>query len=827
MLLPRQFHVMVVENCSERHISTAMWMFPLYLFLINLFVLPIAVGGLVLFGDTQNADTFVLLEPLRHSQPALALVAFLGGLSAAAGMVIVSSVALSIMLLNNLLLPLLVRYRWREDLSGVLIHLKRGGIIAILLVGYLYSEAIGPSLSLVNMGLLSFAAAAQLTPAVFGGLLWRRATAKGAAAGLVMGLLTWIYLFLTPALAWSGILPAEWLTSGPFGITLLRPNAFLGLTGLDIWSHGLVWSALLNCGTFIVVSLMTEPSRAEIEQVARMVHAERGVPAEPREYRLARAPTVAEFEGLLAKFVGPKKARQRIRAFFAGTRVDRDETLPDRTVVRLRQYVESQLGGVLGATAANEVVERYLAVKGTRMEEVFDVFGEVSLSLEESRTEVERRVRELSVLYEASKRIAETLDEKEAVGAVLDLLESDFGLRCQGVLFYDGEQLTMGPTRGEGRRLAQAAEGGPPQSAGVIGRAILAERTVMATLEESGWFFGGSSGQRSLLATPIRKENRTLGVLFAASSTASGYFSETFIETFEALASELALAVSNARLFTEVRDLNRTLEEKVRDRTAELQAAYTHLQEMDRVKSQFLANMSHELRTPMNAILGFTQLVLDGVDGPLTDEQTASLQRVEKNAGHLLALINDLLDLSRIESGKMALDLHPINVGVLAQDVAADLCATAEAKGLYCVCETPGEPVQVRADPMRLRQVLNNLVNNAIKFTERGGVTTRVAPRSDGIEGVSIEVSDTGIGIPSEKHEVIFDAFRQLDGSNTRAHGGAGLGLSITKRIVELHGGTIRVASRPGEGSTFTVLLPSEPPANAERDSDGFAHPGG
>jgi len=197
------------------------------------------------------------------------------------------------------------------------------------------------------------------------------------------------------------------------------------------------------------------------------------------------------------------------------------------------------------------------------------------------------------------------------------------------------------------------------------------------------------------------------------------------------------------------------------------------------------------------------------VDGPVTEEQRGSLSRVEKNARHLLRLINDILDLSKIEAGRMDLDLHPFDFGVLVAEVVEDQRALAEAKGIFCRAAVEPGNLRIEADPNKAREVLNNLVSNAIKFTDRGGVTVTVGPeRREDLEGVLLGVKDTGMGIPEESLGEIFVAFKQLDGSTTRTHGGTGLGLSIAKKLVELHGGTIGVDSRTGEGSRFWFWLP-------------------
>ncbi|GAB4269017.1 MAG: SpoIIE family protein phosphatase [Deferrisomatales bacterium] len=809
MLLPRQFHIMVVENCEEAHVQGAMWMFPLYLFLINLFVVPIAFGGLLLFDAPALADTFVLTIPLRAGRPLLALLAFIGGLSAATGMVVVSSVTLSTMFLNNLAMPVLLKLGWPRNFAPFLIHIKRVGIMGVILLGFGYYELLGERFTLVNIGLLSFGAAAQLAPALVGGLYWRQATARGAAAGLLLGFACWIYMFLVPALCQSGWLPLSLLEEGPWGLGLLRPDAFLGLEGLDVWSHGLFWSFFFNAGGFLAVSLFTRPSAAEDEQTPRFVDAlARGQERRP-ELRMARAPSVGEFEDLLAKFIGPAKAREKIRQFFGGRAHSPHSVLSDDRMLELRGYVERSLAGAVGPAAASQVVERYLTLKGTTFEEIFDVFGAVSLSLEESREELQSRVRELAVLFEASKRVAATLDERQAIESVLDLIASDFGMDCQGVFLLQGGALVPSVARG-----FSATPSGQPDVHSYVGQAALERRTAFLSdvdlvgtplpLEVSL-----NPGLQSFLATPIVHENQVLGVLAAGSTRRKGYFSGKFIEAFEALASELALAISNARLYQEVRELNRTLEEKVRERTRELEAANRNLQELDRLKSEFLANMSHELRTPMNSILGYTQLVLDEVDGPVTEEQRRSLERVEKNARHLLKLINDILDLSKIEAGRMELDLHTFDVGALALEVVEDQRALAQEKGIACRVELAPGGLRLRADPNKIRELLNNLVNNAIKFTDCGEVVVRASPAArGGQDGVEITVADTGVGIPAEQLEAVFEAFVQLDGSTTRTHGGTGLGLSIARKLVELHGGEIRAESRLGEGSCFTVWLP-------------------
>ncbi|TAN48177.1 MAG: histidine kinase, partial [Betaproteobacteria bacterium] len=254
MFLPRQFQVTVIENTDEKHLNKAIWLFPLYMLAINLFVLPIAFGGRLHFpGGVVDADTFVLTIPMAERQELLALLVFVGGLSAATGMVIVETIALSTMVCNDLLMPVLLRMKSlrlneRTDLTGLLLGIRRGAILLILLLGYLYFRLAGEAYALVSIGLISFAAVAQFAPAALGGIFWRGGTRRGALAGLAAGFAIWSYTLLLPALARSGWLPIGLLEQGPFGIALLRPLQLFGLSGLDQITHAMLWSMIANLG---------------------------------------------------------------------------------------------------------------------------------------------------------------------------------------------------------------------------------------------------------------------------------------------------------------------------------------------------------------------------------------------------------------------------------------------------------------------------------------------------------------------------------------------------------------------------------------------------
>jgi signal transduction histidine kinase/DNA-binding response OmpR family regulator len=293
----------------------------------------------------------------------------------------------------------------------------------------------------------------------------------------------------------------------------------------------------------------------------------------------------------------------------------------------------------------------------------------------------------------------------------------------------------------------------------------------------------------------------------AAERIAQGDFATPVTVRERFAAKELgALARNFNQMVKRLGGAYQTLEEKVTQRTSELQAANQELARANKLKSEFLANVSHELRTPLSAIIGFSQILLDGIDGPMNEEQQQDILQVNRSGQSLLTLINQILDLSKIEAGKMELTIERIDLPTLITSVLESISPLAQEKGLRIDTRfAPGLPA-VEADAGRLKQILINLLSNAVKFTERGHIEVIAQPSG---RMVRIAVKDTGIGISAEAQKVIFEEFVQGDGSSTRRHGGTGLGLSIVRKLVEMHGGAVAVVSEPGMGSTFTFTVPA------------------
>ncbi len=420
--LPRQFQVSAVENLDESHLDKAVWLFPLYLLTINIFVLPIALGGLLMFsGGVVDADTFVLTMPMADHQEGLTLFAFIGGLSAATGMVIVATIALSTMVCNDLIMPVLLRLRWlrlneKGDLSSLLLAIRRGGIIFILLFGYGYFRYIGESYTLVSVGLLSFAAAAQFGPAIIGGIFWKGGTRKGALAGLSLGFAVWIHTLLLPSLAISGWLPYNFIDAGPFGIGALKPYELLGLKGLDNLSHSLFWSMLFNVGGYVLVSLASRQSALERIQATLFVdvYRTRSTPSRSRVWQ--GTATFSDLYNLVMRFVGRQRADQAYEQY--RKRTGADLKMASEADPGLVHFTESLLAGAIGAASARVMVGTVVKGETASMDEVMRVLDETSQVIEYSH-QLEQKSQELEIASAELQAANERLKE-------LDRLKDDF-----------------------------------------------------------------------------------------------------------------------------------------------------------------------------------------------------------------------------------------------------------------------------------------------------------------------------------------------------------------------------------------------------------------
>ncbi len=433
--------------------------------------------------------------------------------------------------------------------------------------------------------------------------------------------------------------------------------------------------------------------------------------------------------------------------------------------------------------------------------EIMDAVAErLSAHLENLRLgeAAQKRAAEMEAVNRVGAATATILEADRLLQEVVDLATASFNLYHAHVYLLDeaGVALKLKAGAGEiGRRMVEAERVIPieMERSVVVQAALQREPIIVNDVSQEPNFLPNPllPATRAELAIPMFVGDQLLGV-FDVQSDQVGFFSEEEVRIQETLAQQVAVALQNANLY------------------AEQTATVARLQELDNLKSSFLANMSHELRTPLNSILGFTDVILEGLDGPLTDRMENDLKIVQKNGKHLLELINDVLDMAKIEAGRMTLSIEPFILDDLLEEVLEMAGGLAHEKAIEVRLDLdPANRLQIEADRVRLRQIMFNLVSNAIKYTDEGSVTVRVATEG---ENCRIAVVDTGLGIPKEKHLSIFEAFSQVDNSTTRKVGGTGLDLPITRHLVELHGGRLWVESdgTPGSGTTFMTELPIE-----------------
>lgn len=423
LLLPRQFQMMVVECVDERHLKRAAWVLPAYLLLINIFVLPLAIGGLVLFGPgAMNPENFVLSLPLEHGAVALALFAYIGGLSAATSMLIVETVAISTMVCNDLVMPALLRRKWFSaraggDLTQLLLNIRRAAIVAILLLGYLYFHIAGEAYALVSIGLISFAAVAQFAPALLIGMYWRGGTLLGAFSGLIGGFAVWIYTLMLPSVAKSGWIGDDFLTHGPFGVTALAPEALFGLTGLDYLTHSLFWSLLVNTALYVGLSLWRAPAARDASQALLFVDVfnreQSDGDAAPVFWR-GRA-RLDDLMALAGRLLGQDRTRQLFEDHARETGVAdlRDLTADARLVDR----VERQLAGAVGSASARVMISSVAQEEPLGVDDVIEILNEASQlrvyarALEEKSLSLEQATTELTDANEQLKSLDQLKDD--------------------------------------------------------------------------------------------------------------------------------------------------------------------------------------------------------------------------------------------------------------------------------------------------------------------------------------------------------------------------------------------------------------------------------
>jgi Na+/proline symporter/signal transduction histidine kinase len=771
VLLPRQFHVGVVENRGEAEIRRAAWLFPAYLVLINLFVMPIAMAGLLTFPlGLTDGDMFVLALPLRAHSELLTLVAFVGGLSAATAMVIVESVALAIMVSNDIVMPFILKRRavsadGPSDAGAQLLTVRRIAIFAILLLAYIYYRSAGPA-QLASIGLLSFAAIAQLTPAFFGGLVWRRGTANGAIGGMTAGILVWAYTLLLPSILDSGMIGDGILNDGPFGLTWLRPQALFGLD-LPPLVHGVVLSLVVNIAVYVGGSLPRRPSAIERMQADLFVPSSLA-PIAP-SFRLRRASvTVGELTATIARYLGEERTRESFASFAASRRVSLEPQA--EADFALLQYGEYLLASAIGAASSRLVLSLLLCKRTVSTKAALKLLDDANAALHYNR----------EILQSALDHVRQGI-------AVFD---KGLALVCWNRQFGELFDLPHGLTRVGiplDEILRHIAGQGPDEAKNN-------EKNCDQDIDEQ---VAARVRKYTSVAEPFleRFAERGLVIEVRADRMPDGGLVTTFTDITPSVKAAEALERANA-----------TLERRVRERTgeltrlnAELERAKAEADDANVSKTRFIAAASHDILQPLNAARLYVTSLIErqraGEDGDLVQNIDASLEAVEE-------IFAALLDISRLDTGAMQPEMSDFRIDELLARLEVEFAPLAREKGLelkFMPCS-----LALHSDRRLLRRLLQNLVSNAIKYTPEG--TVLVGCRRRGTK-LRIEVYDTGIGIPHSKRGAVFKEFHRLD-QGARVARGVGLGLSIVERIARVLDCEVTLKSASGRGSRFAVEVP-------------------
>ena len=420
IFLPRQFQVSVVENTNEKNIYKAIWLFPLYLFLINIFVLPIAMGGKLLLSNTVSADTYVLSLPLHFNQGGLSLLVYIGGLSAASGMIIVETIALSTMMSNHLVLPLIFSSKGLE-LNGEkttvrnIKYSRRASIFVILILACFYDKWIASSTSLVSIGLVSMAAVAQFAPATIGGLYSKILNRKGAIAGILVGFFIWFYTIIIPSFVNAGFISNSILSQGPMGLGWLKPQSLFGVSSMGLLAHSFFWSILFNIGCLIIVSLISQPSRQEEYQAELFVNIYKyqGITGGPGMWKTSAF--ISDVNALLANFIGKSRAENLLSSYAQRHKIPFDQKEADPRII---DFSEKILTGVIGSASARFLVSNIAKEEEISIDKVLSIVRESQQVLELNK-ELKKNSLELS-------RAKEQLTEVNEQLVKMDVLKDEF-----------------------------------------------------------------------------------------------------------------------------------------------------------------------------------------------------------------------------------------------------------------------------------------------------------------------------------------------------------------------------------------------------------------
>jgi PAS domain S-box-containing protein len=794
LFLPRQFHIAVIENFEESHIKTAMWLFPLYMFLINIFVFPIAMAGLLLGLPSAAADTFVLELPLQAGQKWLSLFVFLGGFSAAMGMVMISSMTMSTMITNHLLLPIIDRLKDLGFLKRYLLQCRWTAVACYIAMCYLFAHFIGESYMLVNIGMVSFAAVLQFAPAMLGGLFWKKGNICGALSGLISGFVLWFYTLLIPIFVRSGWLGDDLLTEGLFKISALKPESLFGVSTFDPLSHAVFWSILCNSAGYVLGSLLFWIGEKEQTAAGDFVDILETTPVSLSVQGKAFIEIdqkTEEIESLLCQYFPKEEAASLVRRCLLVMGLAGKKKISIVELIELHGEIERHLAGLIGATEAYHGLRNGLSLSPREERALSKTYAEILSDLKLTPQDLKNKVDFFQERHALLTKQAAELQEKvlELNREIEERRQAEQALRgSEGKYYSLVDNINIGVYRASPRRgrFLQAN----PAMAKIFGYDSLDEfmKVTIKDLYRDGKdrqaFLEGvrRNGFAKDRELAMRRKDGT--PIWCSASAAATFNEQGDIEWMDGVLED----VTNRK----------KLEEQLR-----------HSQKMEAIGT-LAGGIAHDFNNILTAVLGYGNLLKMEIDDDevLNNYVEQILIASEKAAN----LTQSLLAFSR----KQIINPKPVDLNDIVRGIEK-LLRRFIGEDIEFRTILSDDKLIVMADSGQIEQVLINLSTNAGDAMPGGGLFTiqteylELRENSSGFpkrlvpgEYALITASDTGKGMDEQTIQRIFEPF-----FTTKEIGkGTGLGLSIIYGIIKQHYGDVHVYSEPGKGTSFKIYFP-------------------
>jgi len=791
IFLPRQFHVGVVENADDSHIKTAMWLLPLYVIVLNLFVFPIAWAGLVSGIPVEKADSFMLLLPQVAGSKMLTLLIFIGGCSAGLGMIMISSMTLATMVSNHLVLPVL---EWTPRLGSLrryLLQYRWLTVAAVILAAYLVETVIGDYFMLINIGVISFVATLQFTPAAIGGLFWERGNRLGATMGIVTGVIIWLYTMVVPAFIKSGVFAESILSSGPLGISFLKPYALFGLSVLDPVCHAVFWSMLFNTGLYILGSVLYNESREMSHNAYNIVHLVHDEFTPREETQLAKDISISQKLPLLVEILGRylpgEKAERIINDTCRDMRIRQDEMISVVTLSDFFTRVERRLAGSIGAAVAHHALNSAPLFTQQESEAISRIYSEMISVLRVPAQEIRQRINfyrerqemiqqhaeELEMtLHQKDREIRERIRAEQALAEEKGRLFTTLNSINDGVITTDANGVIILINM-----VAQYITGWE------IDRAAGQDVDRIFTVEEPAITYTDDS--------PVRRALHLHAALESTENTClvSRDGSRKLIEYSIAPIGEQMAITGMVIAFRDITEKELMEKEIIKARNIESLGLLA-------------GGIAHDFNNILTAIIGNIELAR------LTIDQSSRAYTLLGDAEKAVLRAKDLTrQLLTFAKGGAPVK-KTTTIGDLLEEIVHFTLSGSNVKPEINIHDTLPH---VDIDEGQVSQVISNIIINAVDSMPNGGYIDVRAdnvtmdnddPILKGGEYARIAITDQGHGIQPDDLQKIFDPY-----FSTKDHG-SGLGLTTSYSIIHKHGGHIVVDSTPGKGSTFYIYLP-------------------